>query len=250
MTFAWLKNIKIINLNFQNSKDLSDKGLFYISQSLEKLHSLQTLIIDFARCDKITEKGIQSLKEAIKRLKSLKKLHINFHGCTQVADDGLIHLGEGIQSLARLEDLNLNSSGCYHITDYGFGHLLQSFKRPFPIRSVCLVFGFLGRLTYQTAVHIGKGLGSLIQLENLDLRFHKCGYFKDDASETIDRFTEALEKMVSLKRFHHAIEGCTCILDNGLSGLYQTLSHLSLLESIKINCGKSAFILEVQFFKN
>jgi len=71
------------------------------------------------------------------------------------------------------------------------------------------------------------------------LRAHdcRCGYFKDDASETIDRFTEALEKMVSLKRFHHAIEGCTCILDNGLSGLYQTLSHLSLLESIKINCG-------------
>jgi len=71
-----LKNTKIIKLDFRNSKNLTDKGLLWISKYLRKLSSINSLLIDLTGCYQITEEGINNLTKRIKRLKYLKKIQL------------------------------------------------------------------------------------------------------------------------------------------------------------------------------
>jgi len=233
--FALLKSTKIIKLDFKNSKEMTDQGLLWIAEGLRKLSSVHTVIINLTGCDQITERGINNLTQGIKRQKFIKKFHLNLQGCSQIGDEGLQRLRANLRGLAFLGFVKMNFSGCYHISDMGIEIIFASLGRSSSVRSIDMKYSFLGNLTNSTGRRTTRGLKKFPFLENLSLRYKKCGGIGSDGNQGIKDFTQIFKTTTDLKRINLALEKCGYIGDLGLNYLCEALSTINSLQIIQIN---------------
>jgi len=75
-----LTSLKVLDINFDECKEISDKGLNNIAQNLGKLYNLHELIFRLSWCKETTDKGLKSLSHGLKGLTNLNKTTLMFMG--------------------------------------------------------------------------------------------------------------------------------------------------------------------------
>ena len=104
------KNTSLEELVFYDSPGVSDTGVSFIAEGLQKNTKLRRLRLD--KC-KLTSKGAKDLSIMVAMNMSLKELNINGN---RIRDDGITHLAEALKQNKTLETLRVASCG---ITDVG-----------------------------------------------------------------------------------------------------------------------------------
>lgn len=93
-----------------------------VATAIKQKASLETLILNFEECKNISEKGIADLSESLKDIFSLKNIELNFTSC-QTTDGALIALNKALSSLKKLKNLSLNMRNSDKLSDAAVEHL-------------------------------------------------------------------------------------------------------------------------------
>lgn len=114
---------------------VTDFGLENLSEGLNGLVSLQTLILSFEHCE-IADRGLKNLSKDLKKLCSLKVLRLDFGNCKRIGDEALESLSEALQNLDSLEKIDLNFRFSNDITDEGLKSLTEGLKGNSSLKSI------------------------------------------------------------------------------------------------------------------
>ena len=111
------QNITLDRISFNSSHRLSDVGVSFIAEGLQKNTTVKSL--NLYRCN-ITSSGAKCLAKMLKINSSLTDLHINYN---PIRDEGVAHLAQALKTNKTLTHLSMNSC---KITDAGVSSLTDS----------------------------------------------------------------------------------------------------------------------------
>ncbi len=115
-----MKHLK--SLTIAENNQISDEGIFLITDKLLKLENL-----NFCQCEKITDKAIFSITESFSKLKKL-----DISGCVLVTDAAIKEISEHLSYLT-----SISFSLCPLITDRGIFSLCKFLKELREIDMIC-----------------------------------------------------------------------------------------------------------------
>jgi len=67
-------SLQSLDLNFYLNEGITNKGLKYLGDGLEKFSSLHTISLNFDSCRNITDRGVKSLRNRLQKLTNLRNL--------------------------------------------------------------------------------------------------------------------------------------------------------------------------------
>jgi len=124
------KDLRQLDLDFEEFEEVSKARFTILSQSLSKLRSLMKLTLNFKKWrGKIDDSGLTSLSESLPQLHDLTQLELNFAGCAEITDVGLIAMSQIFGTLRKLSHLILCFSNCDKITSNGLERLCESISQ-------------------------------------------------------------------------------------------------------------------------
>jgi len=144
-------------LNFSECFQISEEGIGYLSDGLEKVTNLQKLSLDFSGCEKIGNKGLQRLSQSVRGLNSLQSVSLDFGGCRMITNEGFCILSEGIKELVSLFDLQLTFHGC-DIDDGAIESLREGMKTLDLLKSFDLILNNCHKIKEETFAGLTKAI--------------------------------------------------------------------------------------------
>jgi len=79
------------------SSYISDHGLYYISECLQKLTCLETVYFGFMRVQNINEEGLNQIIRVLKRLDSLRSITMKLNECSKIKSKELKKLRQTLK---------------------------------------------------------------------------------------------------------------------------------------------------------
>jgi len=148
---------KLFYFPISRSIEITDQGLGFVGQTLQKLIFLNYINLQFFCSPKITDKGVKSITQALKKLVSLQTIILNFRECQQVTDDSLKNLNPSL-----LKTISLDFSYC-KITDQGVKNTSQLLNNS--LNTIQLKFSQCQEITDESLKDLSKTLSSKTSLQ-------------------------------------------------------------------------------------
>mmetsp|Transcript_51591 Transcript_51591/g.142859 ORF Transcript_51591/g.142859 Transcript_51591/m.142859 type:complete len:397 (+) Transcript_51591:14-1204(+) len=159
------------------------------------LTGLKSLTLQFNASDSATDETAQELMDGIGSLSQLEKLCLGVQFCPGFADMFLEALGSCAQKLrGSLSSLRVDCTHCWDITDEGVKAVCCGIRGLPTLADLQLSFKGARKVTDAGASALGKELGALGNLEDLDLDLEEC----ECSCETIEgivRFLRGLKRI-------------------------------------------------------
>jgi len=200
-----LKKVRKVIIECRYAREI--EGIRYLSKSLERLNSLESISLSFRDYDGISGKGMKSISEAIQRLRSLKSININLKNCDDIEDEDMKILGEGLKRLSALQSITLECGIDYNdsamIRGKGLKNLSDSLKRLRFLRSINLKFPNYDHICDKGLDSVSKIIQRLSLLKSVKLDFSNCS-ITDKGLENLGASLEKLDFLNAVKLHFNA----------------------------------------------
>jgi len=188
-----LARLKMIDLDFENCKCITNQGISNLCSGLEKCDSLKSLSLNFGRNDNITKDGLDRIGQIIKTLSCLEALGLGFRGCCKISDESRSQMMQDIKNHSCLERLDLNFCGCEQIINNR-----ELFSLPASLRSIKLDFSDCREMVDFGLENLGVSLAAITNLKSLSLVCTGCSKISIDGIENFTQYLNNLKTLESL----------------------------------------------------
>jgi len=196
MQFKRLVSLQEIEIWFGPCSQITDKGLYFLTQGLTGLANLQRIDLSLFGSNEFGNLGLHYLWEMMKSLPALEKISLFFHQCPKITDAGFYDMHQTLRCLPFLREFHSEFYRCPNISDTGLIDVCRTLKRFETLQKVELLFGGCRQITDKGFKSMIDCMKSLPNLASLGLDFFEC----DQLTETIlDYMIEYLKITQSLR---------------------------------------------------
>jgi len=115
-SLSGMKNLQVLKIELKKTK-ISDDGLEKFMKSISKLdRQLRLLNLTFCQSDELTGKGICALSEHVVKLVNLNDLELDFSNSSNITSDGVLALTGNIWKLTKLQRVVLRFQSCMKLS--------------------------------------------------------------------------------------------------------------------------------------
>jgi hypothetical protein len=195
-----------LNLAKLTKHKLNEENVTEFTSQLATLTSLSSLKLNFEKCLSLNDPCLMKISESLGCLTNLNALHITFSHCNFVTHNGLTELANAISKMKQLKTLELNLLEMKKISNVFWNNLSEALMPLEQLNSISLKY----RISDISLTNTNN-----IQDENI--------------TNLCNMFTSRKITSVSLD-----FKKCGLLTTNGLTTLFETLSKLTFLTSLKL----------------
>lgn len=236
-----LKELESSDFSFhiQGCDFFNETAMKHLSSALNEKKKLTSLTLNFEENKEITNKGMKELSTCLSQMASLQSYSIYLDKCKGLTHEVVDILNSQIKNLKSLKTLGLSLSG-FHLNKKS----MQAFFKE--IRNVKVLKLRFSEITDAGLVIVNSALKELVEVESLELNLHNPFKFPNERIKelSINSLVESIEQLKKLHSVKLDFQQIQAYGDqNTLQSSLEQLGYLKDIE-VKAHLTKSLWVLE------